>query len=229
MPPIQSRIPGRRAQSLLVFCVLLASSNVSLEAADLPVSSLVLDISTPSVAPGAVAQVRITLATPHQISSGSIVMDFDPAVFGPVIAVDVFSAAGDQYGVANIKGPHVDAQFNSDSGGIGRLPGVPLLTITIPVLASAKSAVAAISMVAGSTPWRDVEGNRYVPVAETAQFKTGGGPSIDSVTPGGGILPAATRVRLAGRGFTPSTAIQIEGVVVDATSFVGPQAIDFIV
>src|SRR5258708_4067507 len=169
MPPVLNRIFRARTLSALVSWGLVLSY-AGLEGDQLPESSLAIDISAPSVAPGAVAQIRITLTTSHRISSGSVVMDFDPTVFGPVIAVDVFSAAGDQYGMANIKGLHVDAQFNSDSGGIGRLPGVPLLTITIPVLASAGSAGAAINMVTGTTPWRDVDGNRYVATVQTAQF-----------------------------------------------------------
>lgn len=43
------------------------------------------------------------LVQPRQIASGRIVMDFDPAVFGPVTAFDVFSATGDQIGVANLR------------------------------------------------------------------------------------------------------------------------------
>ena len=52
-------------------------------------------------------------------------------------------------------------------------------------------------------------------------MKVGGTLSIDSVTPGGGLLPAGTTVRIEGRGFTPSAVVEIEGVVVRSTRFVG--------
>jgi hypothetical protein len=128
---------GGRTPPFHFWQVVLLLLTAGLQAATVPQSSLDLTISCPSVPAGAMAQVRIVLAHPHQISSGSIVMDFDPAVFGPVAAVDVFSATGDQVGVANIRDRHVDAQFSSLSGGIGQLPGVPAITIEVPVLASA--------------------------------------------------------------------------------------------
>ncbi len=153
-------------------------------------------------------------------------MDLDPSVFGPVAAVDVFSAAGDQIGVADIRDRHLDAQFSSPSGGIGRLPKMPVILVTVPVLASAKPGdTASIIAATPGKPWRDVEGNRYLPSAAPAQMKVGGSLSIDSATPGGGLLPAGTRVRIDGRGFKPATAVEVEGVVVRPAEFVGPQAV----
>jgi hypothetical protein len=85
---------------------------------------------------GGTAQIRILLADPHALVSGEVVMDLDPAVFGDITAADVFSATGDQVGTVSIQGRHLDAQFASHTGGIGRLPGLPILTIAAPVHAS---------------------------------------------------------------------------------------------
>src|SRR5207302_1381300 len=116
------------------------------------------------------AQVRIMPARPHQLSSGRIIMDFDPAVFGTVAAVDVFSATGDQIGVANIRGRHVDAQFSSASGGVGRLPGMPIVTATVPILASAAPGVmGSITLATGDAPWKDALGYQYLPTAQPGQ------------------------------------------------------------
>ena len=206
--------------------ILFAAS--ALNSAQVPQSDLAVQISAPSVLPGAMAQIRLTLASPHQIVSGNLAMDLDPNVFGPIAAVDVFSATGDQFGVANLRGRHVDAVFYSLAGGIGRLPGMPAITVSVPVLASAKlDAVASIALTAAVAPWKDVQGNQYVPVARPGQFKVGGNLSINSVTPGGGLLSAGTSVRIDGRGFTPSTTVSIEGVVPGATAFVELQTIDF--
>jgi|SRR5581483_219002 len=114
---------------LMMRLLLLLCCAVSLWAATVPQSPLALTIAAPDVPAGGVAQVRITLVQPRQMASGAIVMDFDPAVFGPVTAVDVFSANGDQIGVANLRDRHIEAQFSSLSGGIGRLPGMPAITV----------------------------------------------------------------------------------------------------
>ena len=208
-------------------CLVLLLWAAALQAARVPQSALALEISCPSVPAGANAQVRVTLARPYQLASARIIMDFDPAVFGPVAAVDVFSATGDQIGVANIRGRHVDAQFSSQSGGVGRFPGMPIVTVEVPVLASATvGAVGSITLTTGDTPWKDALGYQYRPTAPPGQMKVAGSLSIDSVTPGGGLLPAGFGIRIAGKGFAASTTVQIDGVVVASTVFAGPQAID---
>ena len=89
---------GRKACNLIcdeqVLLVRLSLSlwwTVLLDAATVPQSPLALTIAATGVAAGAVAQVRITLAQPRQIASGTIVMDFDPAIFGPVTSTDGLS------------------------------------------------------------------------------------------------------------------------------------------
>ena len=216
---------SRRFVSYLIPSFLLFS--IGVHAAELPSSNLSVVVSAPSVAPGANAQVRLTLATPHAISSGSVAFDFDPAVFGPVIAVDAFSANGDQNGRAEITGNHIAADFNSATGGLGRLPGVPLLVITLPVLSTATNgSTSSIVLEQGDTIWKDAAGNLFTPAAKPAQFKIGGAFSIDGVTPGGGMLSSGTTVRINGRGFTQSSTVHIDSVVLASTTFIGPQEID---
>ena len=118
----------RRVTGMTLVAILLLASAFPLPgssdstAAKVPQSALALQISAANVPPGAMAQIRLSLAVPHQIASGSLVLDLDPSVFGSVAAIDVFSATGDQMGTANIRDRHVDAQFSSPTGGIGRLP-----------------------------------------------------------------------------------------------------------
>jgi hypothetical protein len=139
-------------------------AQAGLAAANLSQSPLNLVIFAPSVAPGAIAQIRLTLATPYPISAGSVVFNFDPAVFGPPIAVDAFSATGDQNGQGNVTNNQVVASFSSSSGGIGSLPGVPAFIVTLPVLASAPAgATTSVSFLFGGTPWMNAAGNLYNP------------------------------------------------------------------
>ena len=206
--------------------LLLVVWTTSAAAATVAQSPLPLTIATPDVPAGGVAQLRIALAQPRQIASGRIVMDFDPAVFGPVSAIDVFSANGDQIGVANLRDRHLDAQFSSPSGGIGRLPSMPAITVTVPVLATAKAGTAGSISLSAGEPWKDVQGYQYVLAPQTVHMKVGGSLSIDSVTPGGGLLTAGSVVRIAGHGFAASTVVEIGSLVVSSTAFISPAEID---
>ena len=80
--------------------------------------------------------IRVTLAAPHRISACSLSIDLDLAVFGPPNEVDVFSATGDQAG----SGHHSRKSYRSGlplgNGGCRPPPGVPMLVIDAPVLAS---------------------------------------------------------------------------------------------
>jgi hypothetical protein len=191
----------------------------------LPQGSLTLLISAPPVPAGGVAQVRLGLASPIPISSGAVEMEFDPAVFGKPRAVDVFSAAGDQTGSASFSSNRLKVSFSSTSGGIGRLPAVQILVVTIPVLASLGT-TADLRLLPSDILWRDVQGNRYLASAEPVRFRVGGNLSIDAVTPGGGLLPEGTRVRIEGRGFGAATTVWIDGVPLASTEFISPNALD---
>ncbi|MBL8296610.1 MAG: IPT/TIG domain-containing protein [Bryobacterales bacterium] len=182
-------------------------------------------IAAPSVGSGAIVQVRLGLPKPIPLSWGSIEMTFDPAVFGRPIAADVFSAAGDQTGYVSIAADRVRIEFRADSGGIGRLPGVPALVVTLPVIATG-AITTSLRFSAGEKPWKDVYGNQYTVAAQTAQFRVAGNFSIAGVTPGGGLLPAGTAVRIAGRGFTPSSTVRIDGVALLSSQFRGPNEIE---
>ncbi len=106
-------------------------------------ADLQLQVSNETVPAGAMANIKITAVTPQPIGSGQIVMDFDPAVFGDIAGVSVFSVNGDAVGVATAKGQHLEVTFVSPLSGIGRSPGFPILQVTIPVLATAALGAAA--------------------------------------------------------------------------------------
>src|SRR6266853_3437944 len=96
-----------------------------------------LRVSSETVPPGGMAQIKFFLVAPLSISGVSVAIDFDPAVFGEVAAVFAFSSTGDTYGYGRVQDGHLAVSYNSLSGGIGQLPDVPILEISIPVLASA--------------------------------------------------------------------------------------------
>jgi hypothetical protein len=104
-------------------------------AADAPLALQVVAEATP---PGATVQVKVYVAAPLRITSGALAMDLDPKVFGSIDRVAAYSATGDAAGWADVRDRHVEAHFQSTSGSIGQLPGVPVFVLSVPVLAEAQ-------------------------------------------------------------------------------------------
>ena len=92
--------------------------------------NLALQISSETVPAGGWPQIKVSAATPQLVAGGRIVMKFDPAVFGDILSVAVFSSQGDAAGFANVSGQSLDAQFYSPTNGIGQLSHLPILTVT---------------------------------------------------------------------------------------------------
>jgi hypothetical protein len=82
------------------------------------IPTLQIIVSNETAPPGGMAQFKISLASPATISSGTIAMDFDASAFGAIAGATAFSAFSDQWGMATVQGLHLNAQFNSPSGGI---------------------------------------------------------------------------------------------------------------
>src|SRR5271168_2635523 len=119
-------------------CVILArTALVAIAPIQASAANLALQVSSNTAPPGGWTQITVSAATPALIAGGRIVVNFDPSVFGPIGNVAVFSAAGDAGGVAVVVGQSMNVTFNAASAGIGQLPGLPVLTVTVPVLASA--------------------------------------------------------------------------------------------
>lgn len=185
---------------------------------------LVLRVSDLAAPAGATVQIQVYATTPVGLVSGELVLNLDPSVFGPITAADVFSATGDQAGAANIQDRHLDVSFISRTGGIGRLPGLPILVITVPVLAGPSSN---ISVTSGAVSWKDDQNVTYSVGTAAGTFKAGGSLSIGSVIPGGGLLPAGTTVRVNGTGFSSATQLTIDGVALKGQTLASSQEIDF--
>ena len=183
---------------------------------------VVLQVSTEMAPAGGWAQFKISAAAPLLIASGQLTMSFDPTVFGTVTQVTAFSATGDQIGYASVSGPILNVYFSSPSAGIGQLPELPVLVVTVPVLASAKLGATAVMTLDPGAAWTGPDGNQYSVSVTPSTFTVGGGLSVQTVTPGGGLLPAATVVQLTGTGFDPTTTVTIDGVSVSQVAFVNP-------
>jgi uncharacterized protein (TIGR03437 family) len=196
-------------------------------AADAASPALSLQVSTETAPAGGWAQVKVTAASPELVGAGALSMDFDPSVFGNIAQVAVFSAGGDAIGYANVSGQHVDAHFSSPSAGIAQLPGLPVFSVWVPILAgAAPGATTSVTVDPTLAPWTDNQGNTVTVTAVPATFTVGGSLSVAGVTPGGGLLPEGTVVQVTGTGFDATTTVAIDGVAISSQMLKNPQEID---
>jgi uncharacterized protein (TIGR03437 family) len=203
-------------------CVILTLLAGRLAAAD-----LALQISNETAPPGGWAQVKVSAVTPQLVATGRIVMKFDPAVFGNIADVSVFSAQGDAMGVATVNGQSLDVTLYSKAGGIAQLTHLPVLTVTVPVLDTARAGtVSAITLDAGQVRWTDAGNNVFAVTAAPGSVTVGGSLSVKNLSPGGGLLAAGALVRLTGTGFTAGTTASIDGVSISRVQFASAGELD---
>jgi hypothetical protein len=143
----------------VLLCIALGSlASAGLHAANLGVMA---SVSCPTVPPGGTAQITIALPSPIAFTHGTIAVDLDPTVFGNISAVNVFSASGDQQGFAMLQGLHTNVQFGAESGGIGRLPNMPMVEITAQVLSTARVGATGSVTVQSTAVWYEISGAEY--------------------------------------------------------------------
>ena len=150
------------------------------------------------------------------IAKGHVIVMLDPLVFGSNPVAGLFAANGDASGVATTSDSQIDVQFSSPTGGIGQLAGLPVLVISVPVLASAAGRTVAVT---ATSP------DSSVSVADGSLTVTGA-LSVSKIPAGMGVVPAGTVVPTSGTGFTPSTTVTIDGAVIASTKFVSATEID---
>jgi len=199
----------------------------ALLAGPLPAADLALRISGETAPAGGWAQIKVFSQTPQLVASGRIVMTFDPAIFGTISSVAVFSAQGDAMGIAAVDGTSLDVSFSSPANGIGQLPHLPVLTVTIPILATAHAGtVSPITLDASQSLWTGPQYTSYSVTADPGSVTVAGTLSVQNLTPGGGLLPAGALVRIHGAGFSAATTATVDGVAISNTQFAGPGEID---
>ena len=175
-----------------------------------------LQILTETAPAGGWAQIKIYAVKPMAISNGHLILNLDAAAFGPGPQVGLFGANGDALGVATVTGSQVDVQFSSATGGIGQLAGLPVMVISVPVLASAGGRTVVVSAASPDSSVSVTSGSLAVQ----------GTLSVSRIAAGVGVVPAGAVVPVAGTGFTPSTKLTIDGVAIASTRLVSPQQID---
>ena len=179
-------------------------------------TSPALQISSEFAPAGGWTQIKIYATKPAAISSGLLILNLDATTFGPNPQVGLFGANADASGVAAVSGSQVNIQFSSPSGGIGQLAGVPVLVISVPVLATASGRTVAVTATSPDPSLTVLPGSVTV----------NGSLSVQKIPAGMGIVPAGTVVPVLGSGFTPSTTVSFDAVAIASSKFVSANEID---
>jgi len=183
---------------------------------------LALVVSSETAPAGGWVQFKVFASVPSQIASGAIAMNFDSTVFGPFTNVTVFSATGDAAGYVTVYANQMNADFTSTSGSIGQLPGLPILTVSIPVLPGAQQGTStAVTVDLSCSNLSDASRNAFSLTVASSTFRVGGSLYVQSVTPAGGPLPAGAAIQIAGAGFDSSTAVTWDGVDLASVQVLG--------
>ena len=174
-----------------------------------------LRISSNTAPAGGFAQIQIYAVKPMAISSGHLVLSLDATAFGTGAVVGAFGANADAEGLVTTSGSKIDIQFSSATGGIGQLAGLPVLVVSVPVLASASGTV----VVSATSP------DSSVTVA-SGSVTISGALSVQKIYAGMGVVAAGTVVPVYGSGFTAATSVAMDGVEISSTKFVSAGEVD---
>jgi uncharacterized protein (TIGR03437 family) len=216
-------------------CLILWGALTQLAVAQTPLS---LRVAAENVSAGSWAQIQIYADQPALIARGSLALDLDPQVFGPIERVAAFSANGDASALARVDGTHVEISVMSPSGGIGQLPDVPIVAVRVPVLSGARlNGFVSLSMPFSpllvsnavnypADAWAGPNNQAYSVTLASAQVRTDAPVTISGVSPAGGFQPAGTIVTITGTGFAASTKITAAGLAFSSLQVISPTRID---
>jgi hypothetical protein len=103
------------------------------------------------------------------------------------------------------------------------------MTMSIPVKANAQRGQTGDLVLDPSvSQWLDKAGQNYTVTLINGIFTVGGTLSISDVVPGGGVVPAGTKIAILGIGFQPDSKVQVNGddTILATQTYVSANEID---
>lgn len=204
---------------LLVSASLLAQSNA-------PVA-VELTIPDETVPPGGMLQLKMQTTEPAPISKGGQRARFAASFLGSVQGIALFSPSGDASGTAVLSKGAAHFSLSSPLFTMGTSIDYPMVTIAMPVKTTATPGQTANLILDPSlSQWVDPSGQNYPVLLTNGILTVGGTLSISNVVPGGGVVPAGTKIAIMGMGFGPKSVVQVNEANVAKKTFVSPNEVD---
>jgi len=186
-----------------------------------------LRIPDETVPPGGMLQLKVEITEPRPISKGGQRASFAAAFLGPVQGIALFSPGGDASGTAVLSRGAAHFSFNSPIFDMGNNTDYPIVTVAMPVKATAVPGKTANLILDPSlAQWFDQAGQKYPVLLTNGIITVGGTLSISNIVPGGGVVPAGTKIAILGIGFRPDSKVQVNEADPATQTFVGANEID---
>lgn len=164
------------------------------------------------VAPaGGVVQVRVTLTEPKPIIRTRMDLEFDGSIIDEILSVSVFSENGEAAGTALRIGNIIRIEVTSPTGNLGSAERLPLVAVAARLRTDAPPGSTAVFRLRPESTFQEEEDELWE-IEDNAPgvVKAGGDLSIDDLWPTGGLIRPGQTIRILGRGFQPSSQIEIE-------------------
>lgn len=189
-----------------------------------------LRIPDETVPPGGMLQLKVEITEPAPISKGGQRTRFAASFLGPVQGIALFSPAGDASGTAVLSKGAATFSLNSplaDMGNFLNFVDYPIITVAIPVkAATAPGKTADLILDPSISQWLEPNAQAYPVLLTNGTLTVGGTLSITNVVPGGGIVPAGTKIAILGTGFRPDSKVQVNEGIAPEQTFVSANEID---
>lgn len=169
------------------------------------------------VAPGGALQIKIEVTEPRPISTGGGSFS---SWGDELLGFAVNSPAGDAAAAAVVRSGLVRVRMVSPSASLGLDPDYPILTLTLPVPATAPIGAGTPLRFTGPLVLFDELGRSYPVGVRDGEVTVVAGASIRNVTPGGGVVAAGGTVIVDGVGFDATSEVRLHEGVVSSTRVV---------
>lgn len=212
-------------RSLFVSLLLAPSYLVAVDPPVFP--GVELRIPDETVPPGGMLQLKVEITEPKPILKGGQKSRFQANFLGPVQGIALFSPLGDASGTAVLSKGAAQFSLSSPLLSMGTSIDYPVLTIAMPVKATAiPGKTANLVLDPSLSQWIDPAGQNYPVLLTNGILTVGGTLSIANIVPGGGVVPAGTRIAILGVGFQPDAKVQINEAILATSTYVSANEID---
>lgn len=186
-----------------------------------------LRIPDETVPPGGMLQLKVEITEPKPISKGGQKARFQAAFLAPVQGIALFSPAGDASGTAVLSKGAANFSLNSPIADMGNVIDYPILTLAIPVKPTATPGkTATLELDPSISQWLKPNAQPYPVLVTNGILTVGGTLSITNIVPGGGVVPAGTKIAILGVGFRPDSTVQVNEAILASQTFVSANEID---
>lgn len=182
------------------------------------------EVRTPSehVPAGSTFQTKFLFTQPRPIGSAGSTLDIGAF---EVNGVSIFSPLGDAVGAAVWGNGLLTVNVISPSGDFGSNLDYPFMTVTMTVPATTPvGSTFPLGLITGT--YIGPSGPLTLTDPKPGTLTIGGSVSIHNITPGGGIWPSGTVVKVEGTGFSPGTKL-VAKMRMSPITYISPTEIHF--